>query len=107
MTPEDQRLWSTLVHVGGLFFAFVAPLVGYLVFRDRGGFIRQHTATALNFQLTMAIAYVVGFVLTFVLIGIVVLFAVGICMLVFSIIAAVAANNGQPYKYPIAIEFVR
>lgn len=107
MTPEDQRLWSTLVHVGGIFFYFVAPLVGYLVFKDRGGFIRQHTATALNFQITVAIAYFVSFILMFFFIGIFVLLAIPIVVIIFTIMAAIAANNGQPYKYPLAIEFVR
>lgn len=107
MTPEDQRLWSTLVHLGGILLGFLSPLVGYLVLKDRGAFVREHTATALNFQLTMLIASFVGAILTIVLIGIVVLFAVSIVLIIFSIIAAIAANNGQPYKYPIAITFVR
>ena len=107
MTPEDQRLWATLVHVGGIFLYFVSPLVGYLVLKERGGFIRGHTATALNFQLTLLIGYVVGAVLTIVLIGILILIAVSIIAIVFSIIAAMEANAGRPYKYPMAIEFVR
>ena len=107
MTPEDQRLWATLVHVGGIFLGFVSPLVGYLVLKDRGAFIRSHTATALNFQLTMLIAYIVGSILLFVLIGILVLLAIAIVWIVFSILAAIAANKGQPYKYPLAIEFIR
>ena len=107
MSPEDQRLWSTLVHVGGIFFAFWAALICFLVLKDRGDFVRAHTVTALNFQLTILIAEVVGFVLLFVLIGFLVLPAVYIVRIVFSIIAAMAANSGQAYKYPIAIEFVR
>ena len=38
-------------------------LIGYLVLKDRGPFVRAHTATALNFQLTLLIAYVVGGIL--------------------------------------------
>ena len=107
MTPEDQRLWATLVHVGGIFLGFVSPLVGYLVLKDRGAFIRSHTATALNFQLTMLIAYIVGCILLIVVIGFFVLLAVWVAYIVFSILAAIAANKGQPYKYPLSIEFVR
>ena len=107
MTPEDQRLWSTLVHVGGIFVGLWAALIGYLVLKDRGGFVREHTATALNFQLTMTIASLVGAVLCLIVVGIFVLIGVAIVVIVFSIIAAMAANAGQPYKYPMAIEFVR
>ena len=107
MTPEDQRLWSTLIHVGGIFLGFWSPLIGYLVLKDRGAFVRAHTATALNFQLTMLIGVVVGYVLCLILIGFLVLLAIVIVMLVFSIMAAMAANNGQPYTYPLSIQFVR
>lgn len=107
MTPEDQRLWATLVHVGGIFLGFVSPLIGYLALKDRGAFIRNHTATALNFQLTMLIAYIVGCILLIIVVGILVIIAVAIVWIIFSILAAIAANNGQPYKYPLSIEFVR
>jgi uncharacterized Tic20 family protein len=107
MSPEDQRLWATLVHVGGIIAAPWASLVGYLVLRDRGGFIRAHTASALNFNITAIIGVVAGYILSLVIIGIFVLFAVAIVFVIFSILAAVAAHQGQPYKYPLAIEFVR
>ena len=75
MSPADEKLWATLIQLGGLFFGFLAPLIGYLVLKDRGPFVRAWSATALNFQLTLLIAYVVGWILTFVLIGIFILIA--------------------------------
>lgn len=107
MSPEDQRLWATLTHIGGIFFNFVAPLVAYLVLRDRGGFIREHTRVALNFHITMAIAYVAAGLLTIVLIGAVLLPVIGILTIIFGIMAAVAANRGQFYRYPLSIEFIK
>jgi uncharacterized Tic20 family protein len=107
LSQSDERLWSTLIHIGGIFIGFISPLIGYLVLKDRSPFAREHSATALNFQITLAIAYVVGWVLTFVLIGLLVLAAVWIVNIVFSIIAALAANKGEPYKYPLTINFVK
>jgi uncharacterized Tic20 family protein len=107
LSPSDERLWATLIHIGGIFFGFIPALVGYLVLKDRGPFIRSHTLTALNFQLTMLIAYVIGYILTFVLIGLLVLAAVGIVVIVFGIIAAIAANKGENYKYPLSIQFIK
>lgn len=107
MSPADEKLWATLVHLGGLFFGFLAPLIGYLVLKDRGPFVRAHTATALNFQLTLLIAYVVGGILSIVIIGIFVLMAAYVLNIVFCIVAAVKANQGQPYTYPLSIPFVR
>jgi len=107
MTPADEKLWSTLVHLGGLFFGFLAPLVGYLILKDRGPFVRAHTATALNFQLTLIIAYVVGGLLAIVFVGFLIIFAAYILNIVFCIVAAVKANGGQWYTYPMSIPFVK
>lgn len=106
MNPADEKLWATLTHVGSLFFGFLVPLIGFLVLKDRGPFVRAHTATALNFQLTLLIAYLVGWILAFVLIGFFILAAAGIVALVFSIIAAVKANQGELWQYPLTIRFI-
>jgi len=107
LSPSDERLWATLIHVGGIFFSFVPALVGYLILKDRGAFIRAHTLTALNFQLTMLIAIIVGYILTLVFIGLIVVFAAYVVILIFSIIAAIAANKGEQYKYPLTIQFIK
>jgi len=106
LSPADEKLWATLVHVGGVLFNFIPALIGYIVLKERGPFVRQHTATALNFQITLLIAYAVGFVTSFILIGFVLIFAASIANIVFSIIAAVAANRGESYVYPVAIKFI-
>ncbi|WIB27671.1 DUF4870 domain-containing protein [Curtobacterium sp. MCSS17_015] len=107
MTPEDQRLWATLTHVGGIFFNLLVPLVAYLVLRDRGQFVREHTRVALNFHITMAIAYFAGGLTSVLGIGFLVIAAVAIVSIVFGIMAAIAANQGQFYKYPLSIEFFK
>ena len=107
MSPADEKLWATLVHVGGIFFGFLPALLGFLIVGNRGPFVRGHTATALNFQLTMIIASVVGGVLTLVFVGIFVIIAVSVLVIIFSIMAALAANRGEAYTYPLSITFVR
>ena len=107
LSPSDERLWATLVHVGGIFFSFVPALIGYLVLKDRGPLVRNHTATALNFQLTMLIASIIGSILTVILVGFLIIAAVGIVVIIFSIIAAIAANKGEDYKYPLSIAFIK
>jgi uncharacterized Tic20 family protein len=107
MSPQDEKLWATLTHIGGILFSWIAPLIAYLVLKDRGPFIRQHTAAALNFQLTMLIAYIVGAILSLVLIGYLLIFAAWALTIIFGIMAAIAANSGQYYKYPVAITFVQ
>lgn len=106
LNPADEKLWSTLVHVGGIFFGFLPALIGYLVMKDRGPFVRSHTSTALNFQLTLLVAEVVGWLTSWLIIGFFIVFAVYIVRIVFSIIAAVKANQGQWYTYPLSITFL-
>ena len=106
LSPSDEKLWATLVHVGGILFSFLPAVIGYVVLKDRGPFVRAHTAAALNFQITLVIAYVVGFVTSLIGIGLLILLAAGVVNLMFSILAAVAANQGQYYTYPLAIRFV-
>jgi|SRR5690554_593993 len=107
LSPSDEKLWATLVHVGGIFFGPIPALIGYLVLKDRGPFVRAHTQTALNFQITMLIATFVGIITSFILIGFFVLMAVGVLIIVFSIIAAVKANKGEFYSYPLSIPFIK
>ncbi|WP_230209140.1 DUF4870 domain-containing protein [Nostocoides sp. HKS02] len=112
MSQSDERLWSTLVHLSPFLAAlvglpFLGPLVIYLVLRDRGPFIRFHAAQALNFQLVLLIAYLVFGLLSIVLIGIPFLVATAVASVVFQIIAAVKANNGEWYRYPLTPDWVR
>ncbi len=50
---------------------------------------------------------VVSAVLTLILIGIVLLIAVGILNIVCIILAAVKAQNGEHYRYPLSIRFIK
>ncbi|WP_404429416.1 DUF4870 domain-containing protein [Microbacterium lacus] len=106
MSQPDEKMWSTLIHLGGLFFGFLAPLIGYLLFKDRGPFVRAHSATALNFQLTLIIAYIVGAILFVFVIGIFIMLAAYVLNIVFCIIAAIKANRGEWYQYPLTIKFL-
>ncbi|MQA82485.1 MAG: DUF4870 domain-containing protein [Streptosporangiales bacterium] len=106
VNPSDERTWAMLGHLGGILLGFIAPLIVYLVYKDRSAFLRRHGSQALNFQLTMLIGTIVGAVLTVVIIGILVLVAVAVVIIVFSIVAAMAANRGEDYKYPMTIQFV-
>jgi uncharacterized Tic20 family protein len=107
LSPADEKTWSVLVHISGIFFQWVAPLIAYLLLKDRGPFVRYNVIAALNFQLTLLIAYVIGVVTSFFLVGIFIIFAASVLAIVFGILAAIATNNGQYYRYPITIDYVR
>ncbi len=120
--PSEARNWALAAHlstfVGAwLFLAFVGPLVVWLVKRDDHPFIAHHAKEALNFNLSILL-YGVGLgilaipvalitlglgLIPVVLVGV----AVAVGWLVLTIIAAVNAANGEGYRYPVSIRFVR
>ena len=112
MSQQDEKTWATLVHLAPFLAAivgipFLGPLIVFLIFKDRGPFVRFHSAQALNFQIVVTIALWVFGLLSFVLIGIPFLIATGIAWVVLSIVAAVKASNGEWYRYPMTPELVK
>ncbi|MFD1722180.1 DUF4870 domain-containing protein [Amnibacterium endophyticum] len=115
LTPENERLWAVMSHVSALVgivvgvgtIGWLGPLIIFLVFKDRSPFVRQQAATTLNFQITMAIASVIAIALWIVLVGFLLTAAIYVVTIVFSIIAAVSANKGRPYTYPLSFPMIR
>lgn len=104
---SDEKTWAMLAHVGGILIGFLAGLIVMLTKGKESDFVRDQAVEALNFQITVAIAWFVSFILVFVLIGLLLIFVVGIGSLVLMIMAGIAANNGQRYRYPINIRMVK
>ena len=75
--------------------------------RDEMEYVNSHGKEALNFQITMAIAFLVSFILMAVFIGFVLIFIVGIFWFVMSIIGAIKASGGEYYEYPLSIRFIK
>jgi uncharacterized Tic20 family protein len=102
-----------LAYLLALIAAVIAPLVIYLVKRDESGYVRYHSAQALNLGLTGLIygfgGAIIGFLLAIVTLGLALLvviplfLAYAIAHLVFLILAAIAANRGELYEIPAVI----
>jgi uncharacterized protein len=112
LPPDQERLWGMLAHLLSFVAAyialgFLAPLIVLLVFGQRSAYVRAHAVESLNFNLTWLLYAIVAVVLAFLLIGIVILIALGLAYLVLVIIASVRANNGEFFRYPLTIRFVR
>jgi uncharacterized protein len=111
LRQDQERLWGMLAHLLSFVAAyialgFLAPLVILLVFGQRSAYVRAHAVESLNFNLSWLLYAVVAIILSFVAIGIPILIALGIAYLVLVIIAAVRANNGELYRYPLTIRFI-
>jgi len=104
---KDAKTMALLCHLLAIFTGFIGPLILWLIKKDDDPFIDEHGKEALNFQITMLIAAIAGSVLICIGIGIVVVIAVPIINLVFCIIATIKANNGEHYRYPVAIRLIK
>ena len=103
---SDERTMALLVHIGGIITGFIVPLIIWLIKKDESDFVDHHGREALNFQITVLIAMFVSAILTYVVIGCLLLPVVMIADIVFGVLAAVAANKGEWYKYPVSIRIV-
>ncbi|WP_426700536.1 DUF4870 domain-containing protein [Rhodanobacter sp. Col0626] len=123
--PADQRQWAMFAHLsallgailtgafGGGWGCFIGPLIIWLVKKDTMPFVDDQGKEALNFNITVAIAFLVLLLLSVMTFGIGLVIAVplwiiiGIAWLVFTIIAAIKANEGVQYRYPFTLRLIK
>lgn len=118
MIPPQSRQWALAAHLSGLVgllsgvFGFVGPLVVYFA-RAEDPWVRREAAEALNFQLSALLYGIIGglitIVLLFVLVGFLLIplwIAAAIAWVVVTVVAAVKASRGEPYRYPLTIRFI-
>ena len=102
-TSDDKTL-ALLSHVLTLVFPILAPLIIYLVKKDESTFVAYHAKESLNFQITL---FIICFGLFITVIGILLLWFVGIIALVLVIVATIRASEGKLYKYPVNFRFIK
>ena len=107
LSPSDEKGWSLGTHLLCLVGGFLPPLIVWLVFKGRGPFLEHHAKEALNFQITVIIAAIVSGLLILALVGFVLLPLVGIWAFIMPIVAAVKANSGEWYRYPLTLRLVK
>jgi len=108
----EERQWAMFAHLSALaglvipFGSIIGPLVIWLIKKDTMPFVNDQGKEALNFNITVAIAAVVCWILFFVLIGMLLLPVLVILWLVFVILGTIKANEGTTYRYPFALRLV-
>lgn len=115
LSEAEDRQWASFAHLGGI-IGILPALIIFLVFKDRGSFTKTESKEALNFQITVTIAYVALNILSFILAA--VTFGLGglisflvplvwIAAVIFSILGFVKAKDGAGYRYPVNIRFIK
>ncbi len=102
-TSEEKTI-AILAHALTFFSSFLAPLIIYLIKKDESEFIREHAKESLNFQITIAIITIILFVT---IIGILLLWLVGLLAAILVILASVKCSEGKLYKYPFTLRLIK
>lgn len=109
---SDVRTYASFMHLsllahlitGGV--GVVLVLVMWLVKKDKSAFLDDHGREALNFQISLIIYVLLSALLTVCGIGVILMLAVPVLGVVGMIMAVVAANRGEYFRYPATIRLI-
>ena len=121
---REERQWAMFAHlsalVGGLLTSaiggwgfFIGPLVIWLMKKDEMPFAGDQAKEALNFNITVSAIFLILLILTIVSLGLgailtlPIMLVVGIGALVLIIMAAIKANDGVAYRYPLTVRLIK
>ncbi len=115
ISPAQERTLATIAHGAPLaamvlsagLLGFVGSLVIYLMYKDRGPFVRAHAANSLNVQIITGIVLLISFPLMLVLVGFLTFGLALVFAFVMHLIGAVKANNGEWWNPPMTPRFVQ
>jgi len=109
VAPQEDRIVALIVHLTGIVASFIVPLILWLVNKDNPAkaWLNDQSKEALNFQITVFIAYLVCSLLSGIGIGLALIPLVWIANLVLCILAGIKANEGVSYRYPFALRLIK
>lgn len=111
---QDERTWGMLAHLSA-FVGLVFPVFGnilapwgiWVARRDRSAFVGKQAKEALNFNISVGIAWLVCWALTYVFVGILLGIVLFVSWLTLTILAGIRAGEGVDFRYPLALRLVK
>ena len=110
---RDERMWGMFCHLSALagfiipFGNIIGPLVIYSLKKDEYAFVADQGKESLNFQISVLIYIGIGLITIVLLVGILFLIFIPLIAIILTVIAAVRANDGEYYRYPLCIRFIK
>ncbi len=106
---QETRTWSMILHLSllsGLIVpmaGLIVPIVIYFIKKDSIPGLVPHGNVVFNWMISALIYAVVSAILAIILIGFLLLAVLAILAIVFPIIGALKASEGQVWPYPLSI----
>ena len=112
---SDERQWGMFAHLSALIGSLVGgmtwlgPLIIFLAKREESRFVADHAREALNFQISVLIYVVASIPLVLLSCGLAfpIPLAIGVFGMVMSVVAALQANEGKMYQYPLCLRLIK
>ena len=98
-----SQLASLILPPAGL----VIPIVLWQMNKEKMPALDAHGKMIVNWIISSLIYFVISFILMFVVVGIFLIMAVGLLGIIFPIVGAIKANNGELWEYPLTIKFLK
>ncbi|GHT54668.1 hypothetical protein FACS189451_12350 [Bacteroidia bacterium] len=108
-----ENSYLALMHISQLCgyllvgLGFLAPLVLWMMNKDNNKRVDAQGKEIMNFIISMVIYSVISAVLCLLLVGFLLLGAIAVLQIACAVIAALRANNGEDYVYPLTIRFLK
>jgi uncharacterized Tic20 family protein len=106
---QDDRTMAMIGHLSGILVSFVGPLIVWLMNKDKADkvWLNDQAKEALNFQITVLIAWFAAGILAVIAIGLLLMPVIWIGNLILCILAGMKANEGVAYRYPFALRLIK
>ncbi len=117
---KPEKNYAVLLHLSQILGSFLGgvgsillPLILWLIKKDESSFIDKHGKEVVNFQLSLYIYLIIIYLLGFLTLGLLLIIFIPIIILaqilivIFSIIGAMKASNGDFYTYPLNLRLIK
>ena len=112
-SDKDTNTWALILHLSvlsGLIIpmaGLIVPVVIFILKKDQLPGLTPHGHVVFNWLISVLIYAVISIILLIIGIGALLLAVLAILSLVFPIIGAVKASEGQVWVYPLSIKFFK
>lgn len=107
---KSLAMWCHLGTFAGIvipFGNFLVPLILWLAKRDDYELVDDQGKESLNFQISIFLYSIIGFILVFIVVGIFFLIVLALFAIIQVIIASIAASKGEKYRYPLCMRLIK
>ncbi|CAM3889784.1 DUF4870 domain-containing protein [Alkalicoccus chagannorensis] len=103
---SEDKILAGLIYVLSFFFPILAPLIIWLVKMKTSPFVDFHGREYFNLAISYFVYGLIASILTFILIGWVLIPIIGIALIVLTIIGAVKGFSGETYRFPLIFRLI-